>query len=123
MLHEITETRQIPDEKPRRWFNDDTMDLIVWLDDNNDIDSFQLCYDKPFAEHALTWRKGSGFMHNRVDDGEGNPGSHKGTPILVPDGEFNLQTIAEKFRQAAPEIDDRVAEFVYQTLRDKHETY
>ena len=117
MLHEIKEIRQIPDEKARRWFNDDTMDLIVWLDDNNDIDSFQLCYDKPFAEHALTWRKKSGFLHNRVDDGEGKPGSHKGTPILVPDGEFNLQAIADKFRQAAREIDDDVAKFVYLKLQ------
>lgn len=117
MLHEIRETRQIAEEKPRRWFTDETMDLIVWQDEDNGIDGFQLCYDKPFAEHALTWRKDSGFLHNRVDDGEDRPGSHKGPPILVPDGKFNLLAIAEKFRQAAREIDHGVAEFVYQKLR------
>lgn len=103
---------------PRRWFSDDAMDLIVWLDENDNIAAFQLCYDKPFAEHALSWRKDSGFMHNRVDDGEGRPGSHKGTPILVPDGGFNLKAIAEKFRQLAQDIDSRTAEFVIQKLQE-----
>ena len=117
MLHEITETRQIHDERPRRWFSDASMDLIVWFNPDNDIASFQLCYDKPFAEHALTWRKESGFLHNRVDDGEAKPGSPKGTPILVPDGEFNLNAIADKFMELAREIDTTITDFVVQKLR------
>lgn len=119
MLQEIKKPRQIKDEMPRRWFSDDAMDLIVWFDDDNTIAAFQLCYDKPFAEHALSWRRDAGFTHNRVDDGEGKPGSHKGTPILVPDGEFNLQAIAEKFREHAREIDSATAEFIIQKLRGR----
>jgi len=119
VLQEIKNPRQIKDELPRRWFSDDTMDLIVWLDADNEIASFQLCYDKPFAEHALTWRKESGFLHNRVDAGEDKSGSHKGTPILVPDGEFNLNTIAEKFRQLALQIDNTIADFVILKLLER----
>ena len=118
MLREINNPRQIKDEMPRRWFSDDAMDLIVWLDENDNIAAFQLCYDKPFAEHALSWAKDSGFMHNRVDDGEGRPDSHNSTPILVPDGEVNLKTIAEKFRKLAMDIDSGTADFVIQKLRE-----
>ena len=117
MLREIKSPRQIKDEMQRRWYSDDAMDLIVWLDEADNIAAFQLCYDKPFAEHALSWREDSGFYHNRVDDGEGRPGSHKGTPILVPDGEFSLKAIAEKFRKAAAEIDSGTANFIIEKLR------
>lgn len=116
MLKEVRKTRQIKDEMPRRWFTDNAMDLIVWFGDDNKIAAFQLCYDKPFAEHALSWRPGSGFTHNRVDDGEGKPGGHKGTPLLVPDGEFNLMKIAEKFKSSSAEIDNDIAEFIYNQL-------
>ena len=118
MLREIKDTRQIQGETPRRWFTDKAMDLIVWFDDNDAITGFQLCYDKPFAEHALTWRQDAGFLHNRVDDGEGKPGSHKGTPILVPDGQFNLAEIREKFSRAAQLLDGGIVEFILHKLQD-----
>ena len=116
MLQEIKKTRRAQDEMPRRWFADETMDLIVWLDKRGRVVGFQLCYDKPVAEHALSWHEDSGYTHNRVDDGEGKPGSHKGTPILVPDGEFSLREIADKFQAAAASIDGKIAEFVYRKL-------
>ena len=118
MLKEIMKTRQLQDENPRRWFADENMDLIVWFDDGNNISGFQLCYDKPFAEHALTWRTGSGFSHNRVDDGEGKPGSHKSTPLLVPDGRFNLAQIAGKFSEAAADLDAAIRDFICSKLLD-----
>jgi hypothetical protein len=116
MLREIKKTRRAREEMPRRWFADESMDLIVWLDRHGGVAGFQLCYDKPAAEHALSWWEGRGYAHNRVDDGEGRPGSYKGTPILVADGAFDIRDIAEKFRAAAAEIDPRIAEFVYRKL-------
>ena len=53
-LTEIPEVRQIPDEPRRRWFRSDDLDLIVWCDESGAPTSFQLCYDKPRSEHALT---------------------------------------------------------------------
>ena len=117
-MREIKNPRQIKGEMTRRWFSDAALDLIVWLDYNNDIAAFQLCYDKPFAEHALSWHRDEGFLHDRVDDGEGNPGTYKGTPILLPDGEFDQKAIAEKFRQAAKTIDSGTADFIYKKLQE-----
>ena len=118
MLLEIKKTRRIKDELPRRWFADENMDLIVWHDKHNKILGFQLCYDKPVAEHALSWWHDTGFTHRRVDDGEGKPGSHKGAPILIPDGEFNLNQIADNFKAAAAAIDSKIADFVYRKLTE-----
>lgn len=103
---------------PRRWFSDEAMDLIVWYDENNEIAGFQLCYDKPFAEHALSWRSTSGFEHSKVDDGEGSPGGHKETPLLVANGNFNLKEIAEKFKVVSKDLDKELAKFIYEKLQD-----
>lgn len=91
------------------------MDLVVWLDDG-EIVAFQLSYDKPNSEHALSWKAGGGFHHNRVDDGEDRPFRYKGAPIPVPDGELDFQKIADKFRQNAVLVDKHINEFVYQRL-------
>ena len=39
----------------RRWLSDDFFDLIVWYRPDDTIHGFQLCYDKPYWERALTW--------------------------------------------------------------------
>ncbi len=92
MLHEIRAIRQLPGEPRRRWFFGSRMDLTVWTDTQGEIIGFQLSYDKPRAEKALTWKRDSRFFHNRVDDGESKPGRHKGTPLLGVDGLFDAPT-------------------------------
>ncbi len=116
MLREIKNARQIKDELPRRWFNDDEMDLIVWIDESKEIAGFQLSYDKPHSEHALTWKRDVGFCHNRVDDGEGRPGRYKGTPLLIPDGTFDPNLIASRFLENSADIDQQISQFVYEKL-------
>lgn len=116
MLREVNNPRQIPGEQPRRWFSDDDMDLVVWLGEDESIQGFQLAYDKARSEHALTWRNGSGFQHNRIDDGEGQPGHYKATPILVPDGKFSALELANRFKESALRIDQRVSQFVFLKL-------
>jgi hypothetical protein len=55
----------------RRWMSDDYFDLIVWYEPGGrGVHGFQLCYGKPDAEHAVTWRRTSGFTHQRVETGE-----------------------------------------------------
>ncbi len=116
MLQEIRNPRQIENELRRRWFNDARMDLIVWLDDTNEIAGFQLAYDKPHFEHALTWKRDIGFRHNRVDDGEGRPGRYKGTPLLIPDGKFDANVIATQFVENSGNIDSNISLFVHDKL-------
>lgn len=115
MLKEFTKIAQVPGGSRKRWFSDDYFDLFVWYSPANEIISFQLCYDKEQNERALTWKASSAYMHHRVDDGESNP-TGKATPVLVSEGMFDHQTVAERFLQESLKIDQEVARFVYEKL-------
>ena len=117
MLNEIRQVRQVPGEPRRRWFFDKDMDLTVWFDPLADIMGFQIVYGRPMDPHALTWWRDSGFYHHRVDDGE-RPGTiaRKGTPILEPDGSFELSALSTAFDALSREIDPAIASFVGDTL-------
>ena len=117
MLIEISNVKQIEGEPKRRWFNDDFFDLVVWLDDEERLVGFQLAYGKPLGERALTWRMGSGYRHDGVDDGESKPGKMKSTPILVDDGIFNSEEVAALFKRESCGIDRDIAGFVYEKLK------
>lgn len=119
MLREIEDVRQFPDEGKRRWFADRDMDLIVWYPDNgsSEIIGYQLCYDKQESEHALTWYKERGFVHNRVDDGE-VPFSSKMTPVLVLDGLPPMQKIIDAFSTASEMVETPLRDHVLKTLRE-----
>ena len=119
MLEEKTGVRQIEGEGFRRWFSDSYFDLIVWyLDESQaEIVGFQLCYDKPGSERAVTWRKNEGFSHNRIDDGE-RPFSSKMSPVLVADGVFDRDGILERFAEAAHNIDPDLEAFIHIVLTE-----
>ena len=114
MLKEFTHLKQIEGEHRRRWFSDDYFDLIVWYDEADTIVGFQLCYNIGKDEHAITWFRDKSFSHAKVDDGDDVVRLYKSSPILVADGEFNPQLVAEKFKEAAAEIDPEVAKLVYE---------
>jgi len=116
MLQEIPNVRQIPGEDRRRWFASDDMDLTVWFDDRDRVTGLELCYDKGKRERAVRWRRGAGFLHERVDNGEGRPGRYKGTPILLPDGALDAKKLSRLFRENSRDMDERVAGFVYRKL-------
>ncbi|MBN1412411.1 MAG: hypothetical protein JW969_16305 [Spirochaetales bacterium] len=115
MLEEIRNVRQFPDDPVRRWFSDDYFDLIVWFDGKDRIIGFQLCYDKVKNEHSLTWYSDSGFVHNRIDDGE-HPGHLKMSPILVPDGVFENEKVAGLFKERSGKLDSKISGFVYKKI-------
>ena len=121
VLLEITQVRQVDGEPRRRWFTSSSMDLVVWLDDDDAVAGFQLCYGRPTDENALTWRRGQGWSHARVDDGEDRPGKHKASPILLPGGSFDRHALATLFRVQCGEIDRDIAEFVSRMLGSEDE--
>jgi hypothetical protein len=84
----------------------------VWYDNKKRITGFQLCYDKEHKERALTWRLKRGYSHTRIDDGE-RPGQTKMTPVLVADGIFEKQEIAEKFKRESKKIESGLSSFIY----------
>jgi hypothetical protein len=115
MLTEVRNPRQVEGEGLRRWFTDEYFDLIVWHDAAGEFSGFQLCYDKAGDERALTWRRGEGYSHERVDDGE-IPGRAKMSPILVPDGAFARNEVAERFLEASAGIEQHLRKAVHERL-------
>ena len=118
MLRELLPTRQIEGEPRRRWFRSDRCDLIVWLRDDGAPVGFQLCYDKDFQEHALTWIRARGFSHMRVDSGADAPGYPKGTPILLADGAIDAHRILGLFREESGGIPADLVQLVSEKVAD-----
>ena len=118
MLVEWQSSRQLVDGHRRRWFSSSEMDLIVWYGEGGSVAAFELYYDKNRAEHVLIWRAGHGFSHLAVDDGEQNPVfEYKEAPILIPDGEFDLGRIRERFEESSEKLPADIAGLVSGKLR------
>ncbi len=118
MLRENANVRQIPGDPPRRWFSDEFFDLIVWFSPDKAVTDFQLCYDREYKPRALTWLKRGGYTHNGIDDGDTPDGSHKSSPILVPDGIFDSNDIAARFAAAGGELPQDIRETVLGKIRE-----
>ncbi|OHD60962.1 MAG: hypothetical protein A2014_03070 [Spirochaetes bacterium GWF1_49_6] len=123
-MKEIKDTRQIPGEGFRRWFNDDLFDLFVWYADKNSPAplGFQLCYGKSDTggirtDRALTWKPGEGFSHNAIDTGRYSATEHR-SPILVADGLFPKKRIVPEFDARSGGIDPAVRDFVLSKLKE-----
>ena len=118
MLREIKEVSQVPNEPFRRWFNSNTMELFVWIEDSGEVYGFQLCYDKGDKEKALTWLPDRGYSHHCVDDGETTIQHFKMSPILVPDGVFPRDEVLALFKERSGDVDDDIVEFVAEKLKE-----
>ena len=101
-----------------RWFNDSFFDLDVWESRQGRIDRFLLCYNKPIDEHAISWNCRTGYLHHRVDDGEGRPGKHKSAPLLLSNGHVDVEPLAARFLTESQEMDQIIASFVYAKILD-----
>lgn len=115
MLREIQKVWRPEGEPKRRWFQDAFFDLIVWLNDDDTYIGFQLCYEVRADERVLTWHEDRGYAHNRVDSGEEYP-TRNMSPILVADGVFDRDKIADIFKQQCDQMDQSVANFVLKKL-------
>lgn len=100
----------------RRWFTDDFFDLFVWYTDDDSVLGFQLCYDKRRDEHALTWRRDTGFTHKCVDDG--GRSQRQATPWLLPDGTCDCNAILTRFLQESPRVDQEIVHLVARKLEE-----
>lgn len=113
-LTEFIGTRQIEGEPKRRWFSSETLDLIVWSNEENLPFKFQLCYDTDREEHALTWEAGRGVNHSSVDSRKASGGP--ASPILVPAGAIDRDRVREVFTQSSLELDAQISALVTMVL-------
>ena len=112
MLRELKNVMQIDGEPSRRWFTARGFDLIVWTDANNSFVGFQVCYPLGRETKALTWHVKRGFTHRTVDMGENGACGHTMTPILVPDGVCQRQTVLDVLAKSKSYMDTEVRKFV-----------
>lgn len=82
MLREAT-TIRTPEGHIRRWFYDESFDLVVWLDsEEKAISAFELCYCNPVAPQVeVRWNAELGFEH-LVQEEEKGVSRHKGTAVF-----------------------------------------
>jgi len=100
----------------RRWFCHTTMDLIVWHDEQGSISGFQLVYDKDWNPRAFTWAGRYGYLHSKVDEGDG--GFTPRSPVLVPDGVLPFATVLESFKELAETLEPTITDLVELRMRD-----
>ena len=67
-MKEIKHVKQNIHNLKRRWFEDEYFDLFIWEDCTKEITIFQLSYNKQENQHAVTWEKKQGFIHNKLGD-------------------------------------------------------
>jgi hypothetical protein len=121
MLREVRNTRQDPEQPPRRFFFSHEQDLWVWFGDDGGPVAFQLAYGKYRNEHAIRWKAGRGFAHEQVDDGERAGVLVKQSPILVADGAFDAGGVLERFLELSAEMPQEIVDFVAARLREHPE--
>lgn len=82
MLREAT-TIRTPEGHIRRWFYDDSFDLVVWLDpEEKAISAFELCYCNPAVPQIeMRWSAELGFEHLVQEEDKG-VSRHKGTAVF-----------------------------------------
>ena len=117
MLREIKETNQGRGEPKKRWFTSLSTDIFVWLDDDDEIISYQLTYNKPHGEKALVWSKEKGYSHLGVDDGS-NPGKHPGSPILVADSLVKPDKIVSMLKEDKGELTPWIKNFIISGIEE-----
>lgn len=117
MLREIQDVSQKSGEPDRRWFSSTGMDLFVWVNQDEEVVSYQLTYDKPHNEKALTWKKGEGFLHFEVDDGS-RPGRHPGSPLLKRDGKINAFRVVALLQQNSGDLQPFLKQFIISSIEN-----
>jgi hypothetical protein len=118
VLHEIKNVKQEAGAGRRRWFESDGLDLVVWLNADDAVDGFQICYDLGHGEHALTWREGVGFAHSAVDAGDETPLKNK-TPVLSPDNLVPWSEIARLFDDRSASLEAPLRQLVHDKLAER----
>ena len=108
--------RQDSSDYVRRWFFDDHFDLIAFYNPDGTIHGFQLCYDKPDDEKALTWYSDRGLSHHAVDTGEQTPWVNRSPMFAMTDGRARMPQLLAAFSEADAGVPDQLASLVVEKI-------
>jgi len=116
-LREIHAVRQVAGEGLRRWFTSETMDLLVWFDEDDMPIRLQLGYGKGRHrdERIFSWRKGVGYDHLVVGNGEHDK-RYKATPLMMSDAAFNGAHVGNLFREYSINVPLWIVDFVLEKI-------
>ena len=104
MLRESKAVVQNKGEPRRRWFFDDTFDLLVWFNERRSPVGYQLTYPTDDGERVLTLFPNGELNHNRVDEGASGL-KHDMMPLLTRDGHFAIDRVLPEFYRRAEQLD------------------
>jgi len=104
MLRESKSVVQNKGEPFRRWFFDDTFDILVWFNDRRAPVGFQLTYPTDDGDRVLTLFPHGELTHNSVDEGD-NGMKHNMVDLLAPDGHFAIDRVLPEFYRRAEKLD------------------
>jgi len=82
-LREIHRIRQRGGEPRRRWFTGHDLDVFTWQGVDGELMGFQVTYDNPAREKAISWKVGEAIRFSNVLTGGPTSGGHPGTPLLT----------------------------------------
>ena len=95
------------------------MELIVWYNEERTrITGVQLWEKNSAEEKAITWQQNKGYSHTACDDGEGETGQYKMTPILIPNGPFDNQRVLELFQANSENLEKELVEFISNKIKE-----
>ena len=117
MLRQVKDVSQKPGEPTRCWFSSPRMDLFVWIGENEEVLSYQLTYDKPDAEKALSWKKGTGFSHFCVDE-DLRPGCHPSSPLLKRDEKNDAFKVVALFHKNSGYLQPCLKQFIISSIKN-----
>ena len=109
--------RELKSRAGQRWFSDADRELFVWLDAEQRITGFQLCYDKQSSERAVTWRVGGSVLeHHGIDTGDELPTRNDAPELtLIPDAP-PMERLRHEFEEAGRGIDSAIFSLVLTVL-------
>lgn len=116
MLRKISNVQQESGERVKYWFTSSTMDVFVWLNSNQRIESFQCSYNKAISEKALIWSCDRGFSRVAVDDGA-RPGSYPLSPIYIADDSFDSSSLVTLFEKEVGTLESDILQDVIKIIR------
>lgn len=68
----------------RKWFSTADEEIILWIEKDQKLRTFQLCLKKPTHEIIVSWNEDKGLSTNSLDDGGDNPTSNR-SPVIRED--------------------------------------